>query len=67
MGCNAKGEREEGEHDQDPQEGQDVQVGLVDQAKYGIMTFSGFMSIGHSREGVGVVVEWIQMTTRTQT
>ena len=61
MGCNTKGEREEGEHDQDPQEGQDVQVGLVDQAKYGIMKFFGFMSIGYSREdvGVGVVVELI--------
>ena len=36
MGFNAKKEKEEGGHDKDPVEGQDVQGGLVDQAKDGL-------------------------------
>ena len=36
MGCNSKGERGKGEHDENPEEGQDVQGGLVDQAKDGL-------------------------------
>ena len=36
MGCNSKGEGGKGEHDENPEEGQDVQGGLVDQAKDGL-------------------------------